>query len=525
MTEKLNFVMTGSIAGGRGLEALLVLRQLPLATDHFGRCVVVIWEKEAKGDIFDALKLLPVDILVTREPKRTSFGFMEQQYKSLLAAMPYFSDEDIIVRIRTDYNYVLSDTLGMLNRILDAGKSARDILRGRLICGEVSILYPGRIQEFNFAATKKTLRIIGWCESFFTNDYNPVAMEPEFRWFGLEFVRAEPLFHYCYENRNMRALMRRFFEDYYPNGRCDVAELPPITKYISWRIANIALERFICCLNLGPRNIDPNMVFNADKADVSVFHDNIPDIRLTSHSVLADIANIDPKSPNWSDFSAVAEDIAAEERKKPGHAIELFESTFGAGQDGSAILLHSGQGRKYASFEHTSDIFRLVDHLQDNTSVPFSSFRDYPSDILHALRSADKAATIHVADHILASTGLRSQMINRFATFCVTVLCRLTELGEIRKATNLLAFITHEAGATEELVRVVAFRSKRFPAETTQSQNTHYELPEAAIEHDMLRDLVAALSSLAENASDANKTLTANAFDIASIALSSKPER
>ena len=335
----INFVMTGSIAGGRGLEALLLLRQLPLATPNFGRCIVVVWEHEAEGALFEQIKTMPCQIVIVPAPKRCSFGFMENQYKSLLAAMPYFSDDELIVRVRTDYNLVLLPLLSFLNKITDGGRSIAEVLRGRIACGEISVLHPGRIQEFNFAGTKKALRMIGWCESYFSKDYNQVDMEPEFRWFGLQFVQSDPLFFYCYDKRDMRHLMRGFFSRHYSSGEANPDKLPSITKYMAWRIAQISLERFICCLNLGGRNVSPDVLFNWRRHDVSKFHDNIPDLRITNHSSLADLAGLEPEVPHWVSFVDEAQSVADEERERPGHTIELFEREFGAPTETNATAV------------------------------------------------------------------------------------------------------------------------------------------------------------------------------------------
>ncbi len=487
--------MTGSIAGGRGLEALLVLRQLPLATRHYGRCVVVVWEHEAHGDIFEALQRCPVELVVTRQPSRKSFGFMEQQYKSLLAAMPYFSDDDVLVRVRTDYNRVLPQVVAYLNRLIDADRKVSDVLRGRIVCGEISVLHPGRVQEFNFAATKKSLNLIGWCESFYTNDYNPVEMEPEFRWFGLQYVMAEPLFLYCYEHRNMRQDMRFFFDGFRSDGRLNPDVFPPIIPYMAWRIANLSLDRFVCCLNLGPRNVAPDVVFNADRPDMSMYHDNIPDLRLTSHSVMTDVAGLEPRSPNWASFIAAAHEVAQKETKSPGASIELYEELFGPPVSQRPTVADLPANKDNSGVD--DEVTLVVNALLDKNAAHFSSFRDYPSEILHALRVLDPDPLEALARHIAGSSDLSEQMTNRYATFCVVILCGLVDHERWDHAVMLLEFLAGEtpSAALEELTRVVANRSRRFSG-TRDPSITHYKQPEEAIEHDMLADLVCCLRRL-----------------------------
>lgn len=495
MTEKLNFIMTGSIAGGRGLEALLVLKQLPLVTPNYGRCIVVVWEKEAVGDVFEEIRRYPVKVVIAKEPKRTSFGFMEQQYKSLLAAMPYFDDDEVLVRIRTDYNFVLRSTIGFLDKIIAQGRSVARTLRGRIVCGEISILHPGRIQEFNFAATKKSLSMIGWCESFFTTDYNPVDMEPEFRWFGLQFVQADPLFHYCYENRNMRPLMRHFFDSYNVGCNANPDEFPSIVKYMCWRISNIALQKFICCLNLGGRNVAPEVVFNAKRADVSVYHDNIPDIRLTCHSTLADIADIAPASPKWKSFVAEAKDVLSREKRAPGTTIELFERTFPPNEQAGRYGRSSMRFQAQKKMPTETPLSRFVADTLGGQAVFFSSFRDYPSDILLGLRKANLEPTLLVAKHIILSEGLHDQMINRYTSFCVTVFCALISQKQFEVAGELLCYLADVEADTNisELVNVVANRSKRFPIFSREKGKKLYEVPEKALDYNMLQDFYCSL--------------------------------
>jgi len=521
MTEKLNFIMTGSIAGGRGLEALLVLKQLPLATPNFGRCVVVVWEAEACGDVFDEIKRYPVQIIVAKEPKRTSFGFMEQQYKSLLAAMPHFEDDDILVRIRTDYNFVLNSTIALLNKVIAQGQSLVQFLRGRIVCGEISILHPGRIQEFNFAATKKSLSMIGWCESFFTTDYNPVDMEPEFRWFGLQFVQADPLFHYCYENRNMRQLMRGFFDTYYINGQANPDAFPSIIKYISWRISNIAREKFICCLNIGGRNIDPATVFNAKRADISVYHGNIPDIRLTSHSTLADVAGAAPVSPSWEAFTAEAKSVANKELAVSGSTIELFEQAFGGCDGAQQYWGHTASQKDTICPIGETPLSRFVEGLCSAGGVLFSSFRDYPSDVLLAFRNAGLEPTVLVANHIMLSDGLREQMVNRYASFCVTTFCSLAGLKQFETAAELLFFMAGDDKNRNlsELVGVVANRAQRFPKLHSEQVVLAYEVPKVSLDYNMILDFYCSLLQLKQAAVDGNKEIVDTALSLAKVSI------
>lgn len=523
-SNKINFVMTGSIAGGRGLEALLLLQQLPTSTPNFGRCIVVVWENEAEGALFEQIKALPHKVVIVPAPPRRSFGFMENQYKSLLAAMPFFSDDELIVRVRTDFNLVLPPLLTFLDKIAADGRSIANVLRGRIACGEISVLHPGRIQEFNFAGTKKALQLIGWCESYFTTDYIKVDMEPEFRWFGLQFVQNDPLFFYLYDKRDMRHLMRSFFDRHYVGGGAIPERLPAITKYIAWRIAHIALERFVCCLNLGGRNVSQDVLFNWRRPDISVFHDNIPDLRITSHSALADIAGLAPEAPNWVDFVAEATAVADKEAAQPGHTIELFEQEFGPPVETHATSGVDLISKANAPTHPDTSMKNLLDSLEAGRPRLAESFRDFPSPVLMTLRKSGSESLLIITDHLKSSDTLESQLVNRYAGFSITVFCGLVDQGQIRSACSLLEHLvsSNRADLLSELTRVVANRSTRFERTGEPDDLSPAELPNDPLNYDMLRDYFCCLREVANSGFPDDANLIRDALTTAKSAIASQ---
>lgn len=500
--KNMNFIMTGSILGGRGIEALATLQELIKIENS--RCLMVLWEDEIHTPVYEAIKALPVELLVIPPPSLQASGNMTRQHLSFVSALPFFKGDDYIVRVRTDHNCRLAPIMDYLNK---AGHSGPDPASNRVVVGAVSLLLPGRVEDFNYAGPRRAFDRFMWCESYFSEDYLPnlnqpglggvtyFAAEPELRWAGLYYAMKNPVYSFLYSKYNRYDFAFRFILNHVKVGGGDPYSFPTIAKYLMWQLANDYRQDFVVVRDNPPPPCSPTKLFSFENDQLSELFDlpNNKDIRVSSQWVVDTLAGKGAKSDQWQEFLEPAIELSVKEKRSPGSIIEELEQFMSPARTSSAPRY--SVSRLPQDIDEKSQALLSVSQSVSR-SEPFSTLR-YAKSKLLAIRKANSAELDALLAQYEESGGVRGQHMDGFAAFFAALVSKLVDAGRNTIATDMLESVfgagQHDISQFVQTLKVCTTCYAPDPNRLLLSDHaatiqTSYQLPENYHDYHLLGD-------------------------------------
>jgi len=497
--SKFNFIVTGSILGGRGVEALATLQEL-LRLGDAGRCLIVVWEDETHTPAFEAIKALPLEVLVIPPPSLQASGNMTRQHLSFVSALPFFEPDDFIVRVRTDHNCRLK---AIMDHLVENGPET-----GKVIVGAVSLLLPGRVEDFNYAGYRRDFDHFMWCESYFTEDYLPrmnkpglggqpyFSAEPELRWAGLYYAMKNPLFSFLYAKYNRYDFAYKFIEKHVKRKPCLPHNFPPIATYLMWKAANSYREDFLVVRDKPTLPAEPDALFSFADESLSQLVDlpNNKDIRISCQPVVDTVAGWGELSEQWQEFLAPALQLEAREKTSPGTVIDELERYMAsAAPNGPVYMDHRPMAQEKAA---TQGLLSVANQISQHE--PFSTLRYAKSKLLAVRTATDSEVEALVAQYDL-SGGVAGQHMDGFAAFFATLVSKLIDMERNTQALQILETVFSESAHTiEQFIDTLKNCTTCYASDTNlqgiscdkEIVKRAYELPDNFHEYHLLGDFI-----------------------------------
>ncbi|WDE09233.1 hypothetical protein SG34_031205 [Thalassomonas viridans] len=197
------------------------------------RVVMSTWAGSVSAQTCEYLRGQGIEVLLQRDARMAGPGNMLRQYRQFAGGLALFSRDDIVIKMRTDWNIglrdVLDSTLACYNT---AGEKPApepfahpdfQVLGEKVMVNRASLIYPARVQEVNFAAKKSTLEALTHCSAYhfgISDDKLLCEYGPEFTWFGYPFVSRFPLIQALLNKMDLR-LIGQHLEQEFNNKRAD----------------------------------------------------------------------------------------------------------------------------------------------------------------------------------------------------------------------------------------------------------------------------------------------------------------
>lgn len=294
MSRRISFFVTGSLDPLRTLEfrgLLTALRaRLSSGTIAAGRIIAVV-DRTGPTDVAERLAdEFDLELFFVSPPDMVEPGYMPNQYKFMKTALSLFEKDDILVKLRTDYNRSLHHVLDSLTELL---AHRPEVLTERLIVERASIVTPGRINDINLAGTKRNMERIATGEMMMTAKYGSVSHGAEFRWFGQLAVSHNPVFLNIWETIGFKRLAQAL------TARLTGAEHDPdpdLTSYLLHLNCRFLNETVYIADQLPPGPPPPLPDLEAlawGRTPYSMFERGLPDLRLCSQRLVDAILSPD----------------------------------------------------------------------------------------------------------------------------------------------------------------------------------------------------------------------------------------